>query len=100
MAMNEKEKIMIVGVGELGGVVLEYMCRIPNICDIVTADVNEEWGFRKTNSAILGASYMGLYPNIKFHPIDLLNLEKTSEMLNEIKPTIIYTQLRFSHGGL
>ena len=58
---------MLIGIGELGGIVLEYMCRIPGICDIVTADSNADWGFRKTNSAIEGASYMGLYPNIKFH---------------------------------
>ena len=88
--MIEKERIMLVGIGELGGILLEYMCRIPNICDLVTADVNEEWSFRKTNSAILGASYMGLYPNISFHHIDLLNLEKSAELLSEIKPAIIF----------
>jgi len=76
---REIEKIMLIGIGELGGIVLEYMCRIPGICDIVTADSNADWGFRKTNSAIEGASYMGLYPNIKFHSIDLLNIEKTAE---------------------
>jgi len=86
---REIEKIMLIGIGELGGIVLEYMCRIPGICDIVTADSNDDWGFRKTNSAIEGASYMGLYPNIKFHPIDLLNIEKTAELLKKINPTII-----------
>jgi len=88
--MREREKIMLIGVGELGGIVLEYMCRIPNICEIVTADINADWGFRKTNSAILGASYAGLYPDIKFHHIDLLNIEKTAELLKKINPTIIY----------
>jgi len=86
---REIEKIMLIGIGELGGIVLEYICRIPGICDIVTADSNDDWGFRKTNSAIEGASYMGLYPNIKFHPIDLLNIEKTAELLKKINPTII-----------
>ena len=81
---------MLVGVGELGGILLEYLCRIPNICDLVTADVNAEWGFRKTNSAIHGASYMGLYPNINFHQIDLLDLEKSAELLSDIKPAIIF----------
>ncbi|MBP1777510.1 MAG: hypothetical protein H6Q86_3520, partial [candidate division NC10 bacterium] len=28
---REREKIMLVGVGELGGIVLEYLCRIPNV---------------------------------------------------------------------
>ena len=87
--VREREKIMLIGVGELGGIVLEYLCRIPNICEIVTADSNKDWGFRKTNSAIEGASYMGLYPKIKFYPIDLLNIEQTAELLKKINPTII-----------
>lgn len=85
-----REKIMLVGVGELGGIVLEYLCRIPGIADIVTADTNADWGLRKTNSAIEGASYMGLYPSIQFQPIDLLNIEKTAELIKKINPTIIY----------
>jgi hypothetical protein len=88
--MREKEKVMLVGVGELGGIVLEFLARIPGICDIVAADANEDWGFRKTNSAILGASYMGLYPDIKFHRLDLLDIERTAELLGEVNPTIIY----------
>ncbi len=86
---REIEKIMLIGIGELGGIVLEYLCRIPGICEIVAADSNADWGFRKTNSAIEGASYMGLYPNIKFHQVDLLNIERTAELLKKINPTII-----------
>lgn len=88
--MLEKEKIMLVGVGELGGILLEYLCRIPNICDIVTADINADWGVRKTNSAILGSAYMGLYPKIDFHQIDLFSIEKTAELLSAVRPTIIF----------
>jgi len=86
---RESEKIMLIGIGELGGIVLEFMARIPGICEIVTADSNADWGFRKTNSAIEGASYMGLYPNIIFYPIDLLNIEKTAELLKKVNPTVI-----------
>ncbi len=85
--MREREKVMLIGIGELGGIVLEYIARIPGICDIVTADWNEEWGFRKTNSAILGASYMGLYPKIRFQQINLLDVERTAEQLRAINPT-------------
>jgi hypothetical protein len=88
--MREQEKIMIVGVGELGGIVLEFLARIPGIPAIVAADANEDWGFRKTNSAILGASYAGLYPSIQFRPINLLNVEATAELLREVNPTLIY----------
>jgi hypothetical protein len=88
--MRERERILIVGLGELGGIVLEYLCRIPGICEIVTADSNSDWGFRKTNSAILGASYAGLYPDIQFVHMDLLRIEETAERLKKINPTVIY----------
>jgi len=87
--IRERENIMLIGVGELGGIILEYLCRIPNICEIVAADSNADWGFRKTNSAIEGASYMGLYPKIKFCSIDVLNIEQTAELLRKTNPTII-----------
>ena len=87
---NEREKIMIVGVGELGGIVLEFLARIPNICDIVVCDNNEDWGFRKTNSAVLGASFMGLYPSISYRKMNLFNIEETAAALREINPTIIF----------
>ena len=82
--------IMLVGIGELGGILLELLCRIPGIDRIVAADRDEDWGFRKTNSAILGASYMGLYPDIQFQFIDLLDVERSAELLRKLNPTIIY----------
>jgi hypothetical protein len=88
--MREKEKIMIIGIGELGGIVLEFLTRMPGMGDIVAADVNSDWGTRKTNSAVLGASYLGLYPRIRFQPMNLLKIEQTAELLKKINPTIIY----------
>lgn len=88
--MREKETILIVGIGEIGGIVLEFLSRIPGICDIITADANHDWGFRKTNSALLSASYTGLYPHICFQPLNLLNVDQTAEFLKKINPTLIY----------
>jgi len=87
--VRDREKILLLGVGELGGILLEYLCRIPGICDIVTADSNPDWGLRKTNSAIEGASYMGLYPRIEFNLMNVLNIEETAEILRKLNPTII-----------
>jgi len=88
--MRSPETVMIVGLGELGGILLEYLCRIPGICRIISADINSDWGFRKTNSAILGASYLGLYPQIEFHQIDLLDVEKAADMMKKLNPVIVY----------
>ena len=88
--MRERDRIMIVGTGELGGIVLEFLARTPGMCEIVAADINEDWGLRKTNSAILGASYMGLYPNIKYVRMDVRDVDQAAEIIAKADPTIIY----------
>jgi hypothetical protein len=69
---------------------LEFLARVPGICELVAADFNEDWGVRKTNSAIEGASYAGLFPKITFEPVNLLDVNKTAELIARIQPTIIY----------
>ena len=88
--VKPKDNILIVGCGELGGILLELLCRVPGIGDIVVTDVNEDWGRRKVNSAILGSSYMGLYPKITFQEMDLLDTDRTAEQINTIDPCVIY----------
>lgn len=83
--------LMMIGLGELGGIVLELLARIPNIPRIVTTDLNEDYGVRKTNTALMGASYMELYPNIEFVKIDLNNIEETAETIKKVNPRIIYS---------
>jgi hypothetical protein len=86
-----KRTLMIVGLGELGGIVLEYLARIPNLgCRIVTADINEEAGLRKRNSALQGASYFGLYPEIEFKKMDLANLDGSAALLKAVAPDVIF----------
>ena len=90
--MNNKtnDTLMIMGLGELGGIVLELLARVPNITKVIAADFNEDYGVRKTNTALMGASYMNLYPNIEFRRIDLNNIEETAKTIKEVNPRIIY----------
>ena len=48
----KENTIMTIGLGDLAGHVLKFLARTPNMPKIVTADINEGWGYRKTNSAI------------------------------------------------
>jgi hypothetical protein len=91
-SMN-RNSVMIIGLGDLGGTVLEFLARVPNIPKIVTADINEEWGVRKTNSAIAGAFQFGLYPEIEFVQLDAFDIDRTAKVLKEIEPTIIYNSM-------
>ena len=88
---KERETLMVVGLGELGGIVLEILARIPSISRIVAADINEDHGVRRTNTAIMGASYLNLYPDIKFVKMDLNNIEETARIIQEVNPKVIYS---------
>lgn len=90
---TSQNSVMIFGLGDLGGYVLEFLARVPNIPKIVTADINEEWGVRKTNSAIAGAFQFGLYPKIEFVQLDAFDIDRTAKVLKEIQPTIIYNSM-------
>lgn len=85
--------IMIFGLGDLGGHVLEFLARVPRIPKIVTVDINEDWGIRKTNSAILGASQFGLYPEIEFVPQDVNDVEATAKLIRDVRPAIVYNSM-------
>lgn len=54
----KKQTVMIVGLGELGGALLEYLVRVPNLaCRLVTADIDAESGQAKTMAARQGAAF-------------------------------------------
>ena len=82
--------IMIIGLGEVGGKALELLARKPGIARILGADVNETYGYQKVNNAAFGAQLEGYYPNIDFVKVDLTDVDKTSETLARIKPSIIF----------
>ena len=82
--------LMVIGLGELGGITLEILARISNISKIVAADINEDHGVRRTNTALMGATYLNLYPDIKFVRIDLKNTKETAKIIQEVNPKIIY----------
>jgi len=86
-----RSTIMIMGIGDLGGHVLEMLVRSPGSRRIIVADINEDWGYRKTNIAGFGASQMGYYPELEFVKVDLFNIEQTAEIIAKYTPEIIYS---------
>jgi hypothetical protein len=82
---------MLIGLGDLGGHVLEMLVRVPGRRRVITADVNEEWGYRKTNLAAFGAAQLGHYPELEFTKVDLFNVEQTAKTILSYRPDIIYT---------
>lgn len=99
--MGSEGKIMIMGIGWIGGLILEFISRIPGSYKIIIADKNEQMalgnaygpqqdiGIGNLYSARGGSAHLDLYPEIDFVPIDLFNLNETANKLKEINPDII-----------
>ncbi len=86
-----RSTIMMVGLGDLGGHVLEMLARAPGSRKIITADINEDWAYRKTNITAFGASQLGHYPELEFVKIDLYNIDQSAEIISKYKPEVIYS---------
>jgi hypothetical protein len=82
--------VLITGLGDLGGWVLELLARCNGVTRIVTTDVREDWGYSKTMTAACGAGQMGYNKRLEFHKLDLYNIDATAELINKVKPDLIY----------
>ena len=80
---------MLIGLGDLGFHILQFLARVPNVGKIVVADINEYSGLVKTRDAIFGAAHQGFYPEIRFMPMDMSDIDETVEILTEERPNVI-----------
>ena len=90
--MSEK-KIMVIGLGYIGNYALEFLARTQGIDTIIAADIDEATGQSKVYNTIMGAAQMGFYPDMKFIPLDLNNVEETASVLNKIAPDVIFSSV-------
>lgn len=84
-----KPDILIIGLGDLGGVLLELLSREQGIGKITAASRDLIRGVSRCNLARLGAIAQGYDPVIEFHEVDLDNKESTAELISKIRPDVI-----------
>lgn len=81
--------IALIGVGDLGGWVLEFLARSRGIAKILVCDLDETWGRAKVNCALIGAAFFDRYPEITFEKMDLHHIEQSAEILSKFNPDVI-----------
>ncbi len=82
--------VLLIGVGGVGGWVLEWLARTEGIARVVAADINEEWGRRKVYNVAAGAMLQGYYPHLEFVRLDLSDVDATAETINRLQPRLIF----------
>ena len=85
--------VMLIGLGDLGGWVLEFLARQEGIATIITGDIREDYGHRKTLVAEVSSAQMGYNKQFYFHQIDVNNIDATAELIKKYDPTVIYTSV-------
>lgn len=85
--------VMLFGVGDLGGWVIELLARREGVSRIVACDKREEWGWSKTESAAISAGIEGYNKTIGFETCDVTDIDATSELINRYDPDLIYMSM-------
>jgi hypothetical protein len=84
-----KPTVMLIGLGDLGGVILELLAREDWPGRIVAADRDVRRGIARCNLVRAGAMAQGQTPNLDFVPIDLNQREAVAETVTREAPDLI-----------
>jgi len=82
-------RIMLIGLGDLGSAVLEFLAREPAAGPILAASRDAARGERRVNLARAGATAQGFTPSIRFACLDLDQPEELSELVAHEQPDIV-----------
>ena len=83
------EKIFLVGVGNVGSHILEFVARDETNLEWLVGDVDEQKAIKYCNNAAIGASHHGKHPIFRPMKIDLFNIEETASLINKEKPLAV-----------
>lgn len=83
------KKVLLVGTGDVGSHILEFIARDDNNIEWIIGDIDENKAKLLCNNASIGAVHHGKHP--VFHPkeVDLLNIEKTADLIKKEKPIAV-----------
>lgn len=81
--------VLIIGLGGIGGWMLELLARSGEVASIVGADVNAEWGRKRLRTAAAGAALQGHYPHLEFAELDLQQIDQTAATISRLQPRLI-----------
>lgn len=83
------EKVLMVGVGDVGSHILEFIARDDSQMEWIVGDIDEERAKLACNNAEIGAAHHGKHPAFRPIKVDLLNIEETANFIQNEKPTVV-----------
>ena len=77
------EKVLLIGTGNVGSHILEFIARDENKLEWVIGDIDENRARLKCNNASIGAAHHGKDPVFHIKKVDLLNIDKTADLIQK-----------------
>lgn len=90
--MTDK-KIMFIGMGGLGALVLDIFTRYPHRHHCIVAGRNLENVRVRANLSTLVARQLGFNPSVDCAYVDVHDIERTADTIAQLKPDIIFSSL-------
>ncbi|MGB3562691.1 MAG: hypothetical protein WBH75_06340 [Thermoanaerobaculia bacterium] len=84
-----KPTVMLIGLGHLGGALLELLARDTTLGRLMACSRRPERGEARCNLARLGATAQGFAPQIDYLPLDLENTAQTAELIDRVAPDLV-----------
>lgn len=88
-----KQKLMMIGLGDLSWWTLEILLRTPGFPEhvkVLTCDIDEETGLRRTNSALVSSSQTHRVAEVNYQALDVSNVERSAEIIETYNPDLIF----------
>lgn len=83
------DTLLLVGLGHLGGVMLELLARDRTLGRIIAATRNAERGRARVNLARVGVATEGHAPILEFAPLDVNDADAVAALVDRVRPDIV-----------
>src|SRR5271168_3767046 len=83
--------VLLIGLGDLGGVTLDLLARAKWVRRVVVASRSAEAGIARVNLARVTAIAGGAAPDITFVPVDLTDRDGTAEVIAQSRADVVYS---------
>jgi hypothetical protein len=83
------DRVLLVGTGNVGGHILEFLARDPRPLELFVGDVDEARAQQLVNNARIGAAHHGFHPHFWVNKIDLNNIDQTAQLIHELRPSAV-----------
>lgn len=87
--MRDRRTVFLVGMGSLGPWLLERLVRADGVGAVVVGDADVTRAQAAASCAQLGVELAGSDVRVDARAVDLLNVERTTRLLDEVRPDVI-----------